>query len=201
MNRCLFELLIKRSEEGKGLRNGKESNNPVDQEGWSRMAFWHSLAVNRMWLLSEPSESLWQKCSLHSKRSWKVTLLQTPLQTRRPMAALGTVMPLTQRAYQQRDNGYSCPLRAHSENRLYACGSFLFVCEQNLNIISNFFPLYAYVSLFVLHTLAKKKSLAGWLTLELLSSSTHSMFVCMHVHTRTCMFMHVCKSLPSGPSS
>lgn len=72
MNRCLSELLIKRFEEGKGLGNGKESNNPIDQEGWSRMAFWHSLAVNGMWLLSEPSESLWQKCSLHSKRSWKV---------------------------------------------------------------------------------------------------------------------------------
>lgn len=201
MNCRLFELLIKRFEEGKGLRNGKESNNPIDQEGWLRMAFWHSLTVNGMWLLSEPTESLWQKCSLHSRRSWKVTLLPTPLQTRRPMAAPGTVMPLTQRAYQQRDNGHSCPPRTHSENRLHACGCFLFVCEQNLNIISSFFPLYAYVSLFVLHTVAKKKSLAGWLTIELLPSSTHSMFVCMHVHTRTCVFMHVCRSLPSGPSS
>lgn len=153
------------------------------------MAFWHSLAVTGTWLLSESSESLWQKCSPHSRRSLKAALLPTPLQTRRPMAAPGTVMPLTQRAYQQWDNDYSSPLRAHSEKRLYACGSFLFVCEQNLNIISNFFPLYAYTSLFVLHTLGKKKSLAGWLTPELLFSSTYSVRMCMHVHTQTCVIM------------
>lgn len=68
---------------------------------------------------------------------------------------------------------------------------FLFVCEQNLNIISNFFPLYAYGSLFVLHTLGKKKSLAGWLTLELLSSSTNSVcvYMCIHEHACSCMYV------------